>query len=187
MSRSVPRWDDFAPFKHRKKNSVAVDPIQLQLTPELRFLLAYILVLGVIPGPNKPKDSDSFLWPTVQELLRSPRGPGILALSNSMFVLRAYLILVFGDIPAVSMFMKMKGHNGISPCRMCKIIGLWIPGARGTEHYVPLDRSCHPDVKADHQAVKVYDATNLPLRTHDEIITQGKEVEAAPTTAAAGG
>ncbi|KAF7328599.1 hypothetical protein MSAN_02480800 [Mycena sanguinolenta] len=160
------------------------DPRDVAL--ELRFLLAYILVLGVIPGPNKPKDSDSFLWPTVQELLQLAAGVRAFdALSNSMFVLRAYLILVFGDIPAVSMFMKMKGHNGISPCRMCKIIGLWIPGARGTEHYVPLDRSCHPDVKADHQAVKVYDATNLPLRTHDEIITQGKEVEAAPTTAAA--
>ncbi|KAF7341602.1 hypothetical protein MSAN_02057500 [Mycena sanguinolenta] len=179
-------WDGFAPFKRRKKTAWPLILFNYDLPPELRFLLAYILALGVIPGPNKPKDSDSFLWPAVQELLQLTAGVRAFdALSNGMFVLRAYLILVFGDIPAVSMFMKMKGHNGISPCRMCKIIGLRIPGARGTAHYVPLDRSCHPDVKADHQAIKVYDAANLPLRTHDEIITQGKEVEAAPTTAAA--
>ncbi|KAF7358560.1 hypothetical protein MSAN_01194200 [Mycena sanguinolenta] len=161
-------WDGFAPFKRRKKTAWPLILFNYDLPPELRFLLAYILALGVIPGPNKPKDSDSFLWPAVQELLQLAAGVRAFdALSNGMFVLRAYLILVFGDIPAVSMFMKMKGHNGISPCRTCKIVGLRIPGARGTAHYVPLNRSCHPDVKADHQAVK------------------GKEVEAAPTTAAA--
>ncbi|KAF7347089.1 hypothetical protein MVEN_01462900 [Mycena venus] len=162
-------WDGFAPFKR-----------------QLRFLLEYILALGVIPGPNKPKDSDSFLWPAIQELLRLAAGVRAFdVLSGKLFALRAYLILVFGDIPAVSMFMRMKGHNGISPCRMCKIVGLRIPGARGTAHYVPLNRSCHPEVRANRSAIKVYDAGNLPLRTHDEIIAQGKEVEAAATTAQA--
>lgn len=68
---------------------------------------------------------------------------------------------------------------------MCKIIGLRVPGARGTAHYVPLDRSYHPDVQADPDAIAVYDAENLPLRTQDEIISQGKEVEAATTKAQA--
>jgi hypothetical protein len=50
---------------------------------------------------------------------------------------------------------------------------------------VPLDRSCHPDVQADPTAIKKYDPNNLPLRTQQEIISQGKEVEAATTTAEA--
>jgi hypothetical protein len=49
------------------------------------------------------------------------------ALSGKMFLLRGYLILVFGDIPAVSMIMRMSGHNGFSPCRMCKILGVHVP------------------------------------------------------------
>ncbi|KAF7332811.1 hypothetical protein MSAN_02432300 [Mycena sanguinolenta] len=83
------------------------------------------------------------------------------------------------------MFMRMKGHNGVSPCRMCKIIGLRVPDARATTHYVPLDRSCHPEVRRDSAAIQVYDPANLPARSASEIIAQGLEVERAKTKAEA--
>jgi len=38
------------------------------------------------------------------------------AVSLSLFLLHAYLILAFGDIPAMALIMCMKGQNGISPC-----------------------------------------------------------------------
>jgi hypothetical protein len=44
-------------------------------------------------------------------------------------MLHAYLIVIFGDIPAISMIVHMKGHNGISPCHMCKIQGICIPSS----------------------------------------------------------
>jgi hypothetical protein len=100
------------------------------------------LCVGVIPGPKKPKDADSFLWPLVEELLKlelSVSAFDVTAMEK--FALRAYLIMVFGDIPAIAMLMWMKGHNGISPCCMCSITGLRVPSARGSAHYVPLDRS----------------------------------------------
>jgi hypothetical protein len=50
---------------------------------------------------------------------------------------------------------------------------------------VPLDRSSHPSIQGDADAVQVYDAGNLPLRTHSEIVSQGREVETAETTAEA--
>ncbi|KAJ7723195.1 hypothetical protein DFH07DRAFT_871996 [Mycena maculata] len=78
---------------------------------------------------------------------------------GQLFALRAYLILVLGDIPAVSMFMPMKGHNGISPSRMCKIIGLRVPGSSAATHCVPLDLSCHPDVENDLTAVEAAKTT----------------------------
>jgi hypothetical protein len=40
-------------------------------------------------------------------------------------------------------------------------------------------------VQEDAEAVEVYDPENLPLRSHDEIISQGRAVEAATTTAQA--
>ncbi|KAF7349597.1 hypothetical protein MSAN_01685200 [Mycena sanguinolenta] len=79
----------------------------------------------------------------------------------------------------------MKGHNGVSPCRMCKIIGLRVPDARATTHYVPLDRSCHPEVRRDAAAIHIYDPVNLPARSASEIIAQGLEVERAKTKAEA--
>ena len=86
--------------------------------------------------PKKPLDLDSFLWPVIQELLQLEIGVSAFdALLQSIFTLHAYLIVVFGDIPAVSLIMRMKGHNTIVPCRMCEIRGIRKPGAK--THYMP--------------------------------------------------
>ncbi|KAJ3501992.1 hypothetical protein NLJ89_g9087 [Agrocybe chaxingu] len=140
----------------------------------------------LIPGPKKPIDIDSFLWPAIVEFIKLAHGVAAFdILESEMFALRAFLILVFSDIPAVSLLMCMKGHNGFSPCRMCKILGVRIPDSRVTTHYVPHDRSRHPDVKADRTAIKVYDMANLPMRSHTELLAQANEVQQAPTNAAA--
>lgn len=112
------------------------------LPPEVHFWLHHTICLGVIPGPKKPKDFDSFLWPVVKELLELAKGVKAYdVLTSEVFALQAYLILIFGDMPAVSMVMCMKGHNGLFPCCMCMVRGLQIPGANSTTHYVPLERS----------------------------------------------
>lgn len=135
------------------------------LPPKTRFHLENIISLGVIPGPRKPHDSDSFLWAFYQELLQLARGvEAFNALALKMFILQAFLILIFGDIPAISLLMLMKGHNGFSPCCACKILGLHIPGVKVTTHYVPLHRAEHPRVleSEDPATIAVYDARNLP-------------------------
>jgi Transposase family tnp2 len=97
-----------------------------------------IIDLGTIPGPKKPKDADSFLFLVVQKLSQLEQGVVAFdSLLDSLFVMCAYLIRVFGDIPAVSMLMRMKGHNGTPPCHMCKIMG--IRAVREKTLYVPLD------------------------------------------------
>jgi hypothetical protein len=118
----------------------------------------------VIPGPKKPKDFNSFLYLLVEELLTLALGVRAYdACLSELFRLRTYLILIFGDIPAILMAMCMTGHNGFRPCRMCNIQGLQISDIQATTHYVPLDRSRHPDVCNSPSAVKVYDPENLPL------------------------
>ncbi len=175
--------DGFAPWRRRKKSAWPIIAYNLNLPPEIRFHKEFILPLGVVPGPSKPKNFDSFLWPAVQELLEFTVGvPAYDVISSSMFIQHAHVILVSGDIPAVSMVMQMKGHNAIVPCRMCMIRGLRPPGGRGTVHYVPLDRSRHPSVWHGHGTDPPrYDPGNLPLRTHDDFLTQGREVIEAET------
>ncbi|KAF5347394.1 hypothetical protein D9758_011258 [Tetrapyrgos nigripes] len=116
--------DGFAPFKKRSKTAWPIILINYNLPPDVRCHLEHILSLGVIPGPTKPHDWDSFLWPLMEELsqLASDRGvPTVDILESVLFPLRAHIITVFGDIPAMSMVMKMKGHNGKRPCRLCMI------------------------------------------------------------------
>jgi hypothetical protein len=72
--------------------------------------------------------ADSFIYPLVRELLELAIGMSAYdALSRRLFALHAYVITGFGDIPAVSMLMHMKGHNGLCPCRMCSILAIRIP------------------------------------------------------------
>jgi len=92
--------DGFGPFKHRTKTAWPIILFNYNLPPEERFLKKNIISVGVIPGPKKPGDLDSFLWPLVQELLQLELGVSAFdAITVTVFLLRAYLIVVFGDIP----------------------------------------------------------------------------------------
>ena len=164
--------DGFCPFKRRNKAAWPLILFNYNLPPEERFLKKNIISLGSIP--KKPLDLDSFLWPLVQELLQLAIGVSAFdALSREIFLLHAFLIVVFGDIPAVSMIMRMKGHNAIAPCRMCEIRGIRKPGAN--THYVPLDRSSFP---GSHDS---YDPSALPLHDHASFIEQAEMVQSAST------
>ena len=50
------------------------------------------------------------------------------------------------------MIMRMKGHNAISPCRLCNIQGVRIPSSRITTHYTPLNRDHFPGVNPGYEA-----------------------------------
>ena len=176
--------DGFCPFRKRKKTCWPILIYNYNLRPEIRFWIRHILCVGVVPGPYKPKDFDSFLWPLVEELLKLAAGIKAFDLSSDeIFSLRAFLILAFGDIPAVSMIMRMKGHNGLVPCRMCKITALRTPNSRSPGHYVPLHRARHPAVRNNNTVTHVYDPANLPLRTHADFLDTARVVQMAPTTA----
>ncbi|KAF7773523.1 hypothetical protein Agabi119p4_5690 [Agaricus bisporus var. burnettii] len=166
--------DGFAPFKQRNKTCWPIILFNYNLPPDIRFQKQYHLNVGTIPGPKKPWDMDSFLWPLIQELIQLEIGVKAFdAVSKSVFLLHAYLILVFGDIPAIALVMRMKGANGCSPCRVCKIAG--VRGTNSKTYYVPLRRDQVP-----HSNPPRYDPSRLPLRIHNELMDQAREVQSAP-------
>ena len=163
--------DGVAIFKKRSKTSWPIVLFNYNLPPEVRFQKENFISVGVIPGPNKPSDLDSFLYPLVQELLQLEIGVKAFdALTKTLFTLHAYLIVVLGDIPAVSLLMRMKGHNGFSPCRMCKITG--VRKDPKSPYYIPLNRNSSAS----------YDPANLPMRTREGFNNEAKEVQFAINT-----
>ena len=109
--------DGFAPFKQHDKMCWPVILFNYNLPPDICFQKKYCIHLFMIPGPKKPWDWDSFCWPLIQELIQLEIG--VIAfdvISQSTFLLHAYLILAFSDIFAVALIMCMKGQNGLSPC-----------------------------------------------------------------------
>ncbi|EJD41962.1 hypothetical protein AURDEDRAFT_68127 [Auricularia subglabra TFB-10046 SS5] len=97
-------------------------------------------------------------------------------IKRCLFTLRAYLLLGFGDMPAVAKLMCMKGHNALYPCRFCMIRGLRVPDSRAPVHYVPLDRSKHP---GHDPAIPRYDPAALPMRTHADMLATAQAIESA--------
>ena len=116
---------------------------------------------------------DSFLYPLHRELEKLAKGITSLDLrSKEAFLLRVFLILAFGDMPAIAKVIRMKGHNGFCPCRFCEILGVRYPP--GNVYYVPLARF---------DGDESYDVNTLQIRTHERFLNQAEEVINAPTSA----
>jgi hypothetical protein len=119
---------------------------------------------------------DSFLIVLRDELWELSRGVAAFdALHHRVFTLRAFLIRVFGDMPAMAKLMRMKGPNAVYPCRACKIRGVRDAEGGGRTNYVPLHRD-----EGDS-----YDPLDLPRRTHDKFIQEAVHVDMASTDAEA--
>ncbi|KAG8735138.1 hypothetical protein FRC10_010953 [Ceratobasidium sp. 414] len=116
--------DEFSLFKHWRRGLSTAWPIILinyNLPPGIRNHIENVICVGVIPGPKQCKDLNSFLIPLLKELLALEEGvevggffPGEDIAHN--FLLHAFLILGFGDIPAVAKMLLIKAHNAKVPC-----------------------------------------------------------------------
>lgn len=174
--------DGFTLLKRRRRGRSTAWPLMLvnyNLDPTIRNRLENVLCVGVIPGPRQCKDLNSFLVPLVDELLEleggvkcggfSPEGVGY------DFVFHAFILIVFGDIPALSKVLMMKGHNALTPCRACYFQGVLCQLERNSIYYIPL---MHPESQTSFPIHK------LPMRRKDYFELNYQAIEANMTEAA---
>lgn len=158
--------DGFCPFRRRNQTCWPILLFNYNLGPDIRFHMANLLCVGVIPGPKQMTDVDSFLFPLIRDLKTLARGVRAYDIRrDEIFAFHAYLILIFGDIPAMAKLMSMKGHNALCPCRMCTIKGIRIPASRNPIYYVPLRRPSN-----------LYDPLALPLRSQRDFLISATKV-----------
>ena len=151
------------------------------------YKAANFLPLGLSPGPSSPKDMDSFLVPFLDELESLNDGvPAYDAHTESVFTLKAHLVLITGDSPGIAKILHLKGHISKYPCRCCKLKGtpynieyknkdgkekskkqFYFPLAPPTKfppHFPEYDKSIYDECT-------VYsDGNQLPLRTQAEYL-----------------
>ena len=78
--------DGFGPFKCCTKTLWPVILFNYNLPPDEWFHKKNIISAGNIPGPKKPSNLDSFLWPLTQELLQLEIGLSAFdVISNAYF------------------------------------------------------------------------------------------------------
>ena len=154
----------------RQKN-FSVWPVILlnyNLPPKERVKTRTILLLGVVPGPHHPKDMDSFLEPLLQEmaLLRN----GITSFDGytlQNFQLKAHIVSVSGDTPAIAMVMRMKGSNARFPCQFCFMQGEYCSVARHMyyPHYEQFIQTSRSSMLRDMYRVAAADQEDLRKAT----------------------
>jgi len=136
--------------------------IILNLAPDKRYKKVHVCPGGFIPGPNKPKNIDSFLFVGLHHIAALQReGLRIWDASQGrVFLSDLYLLFTTADGPGLVCWDGMVGHSGRNGCRVyCPT-----PGRRkinGTHYYPALLRprgNCAPG--SDHPDI---DAFQLPL------------------------
>ena len=113
----------------------------MDLPPNERYKKHYVLPGGFIPGPNKPKNLDSFLFPGLHHV-RALQNEGLHiwdAFKDRNFVSRLFLALNTADGPAMAYLNGLVGHHGKYGCRLyCPVPGRHKPN--GTHYYPALTK-----------------------------------------------
>ena len=145
------------------------------LPPDLRYKKRLVIPAGFVPGPEKMKDGDSFLFPVLYHISAlQTEGLRIWDSSAQMHIPRSTpFIFVTADGPAMAMISGMVGHSGKFGCHL--YCGL--PGHRRERdgHYYPvmLKPDAYTITGCDHDDVTFSDLKrfqhDISARYHNNI------------------
>jgi hypothetical protein len=129
--------------------------IILDHAPSVRYKKKYVLPGGIIGGPGKPRNPDSYIFPGFHHVAALQKEGLRLwdAALDRVFTSRPFIALGTADGPGMASINGCVGHHGKLACRLyCKMPGRRKP--QGTHYYparfIPNDynqEGCsHPDV-----------------------------------------
>ena len=94
--------------------------IIMDFAPDERYKKKHVLPGGFIPGPNKPKNLDSFLFPGLHHLHALQR-EGLRIWDSSedrLLISNLFLALNTADGPGMAYLNGLVGHHGKYGCRL---------------------------------------------------------------------
>ncbi|KAJ3575685.1 hypothetical protein NP233_g938 [Leucocoprinus birnbaumii] len=125
-------------YEHKASDCWIYVWVVLDMDPSLRYKKRYILPGGFIPGPKKPKNLDSFLFPGLHHISALQKeGLKVWDASKGAVILKHVLILFkTADAPAMALISGQVGHSGAKGCRRyCEVPTRLKPGGN---HYYPV-------------------------------------------------
>lgn len=120
--------DWFNPFGNKqagKSHSVgAIFLVCLNLPDDIRYKPENICLVGIIPGPKEPETHqlNHLLRPLVDELLVLWNRGVLYQLEKSVHVVRAAVIPLVCDLPALRKAAGFAGHHASHFCSFCKLM-----------------------------------------------------------------
>lgn len=99
---------------------------------DYRYLKENLLQIFVTCGEKKPKNIFGYMAPTLKSLLTLQKcGMVVRTAQNESFLVKAFVLAVIGDFPAVAELLLHKTHASVHGCRICTIAGQKFEGRRG--------------------------------------------------------
>ena len=153
--------DWFKPFDRSEYKVSALMMSVINLPRNERFKKRWTMVLGIIPGPTEPKGNvNTFLQPMVEDLLLLWNGIPIT--NSTLKIVKAALLGVSSDMPALRKVSQYLGHKADLGCSRCNFMAerdLTKKGASGKMSY--------------------YTCVAAPDRTNAQVRDQAKEYQSA--------
>ncbi|KIK10591.1 hypothetical protein PISMIDRAFT_20254 [Pisolithus microcarpus 441] len=154
--------------------------IILNLAPDKRYKKIHVCPGGFIPGPNKPKNINSFLFVGLHHLA-ALQCEGLCiwdASEDRFFTLDPYLLFTTADRPGLVCWDGMVGHSGKNGCHVyCPT-----PGRRKNHsmHYYPALLKPHGNcpLGSDHPDINVF---RLPLGSSGDYADNLLQLVSAPS------
>ena len=127
------------------------------LPPNLRYKKRLVIPGAVVPGPNKPGDIDSFLFPSLYHVAALQReGLRIYDASVDSYIARSSPLIIFATADSLggAAMSGMVGHSGKFGCRLyCNMPsrhrtgdGHYFPAMNLPQNYT-VSGCCHPDIQ----------------------------------------
>jgi len=113
-------------YQHKASDCWIYIWVILDYPPDLRYKKKCVLPGGFIPGPNKPKNVDSFLFPGIHHVaaIQKEGLPVWDALDNRILKSSIYFAFGTADTPGMTYLSGLVGHSGAYGCRLyCTIKG----------------------------------------------------------------
>ena len=142
-------------YRHKASDCWIYIWLIFDLAPDQRYIKKSVLCGGFIPGPNKPKIVDSYLFPGLHHLAAlQQEGLKIWdASQDATYSADIFFALGTADGPAMAHLNGLVGHNGKHGCHLyCPVVGRREPGGK---HYYPailkplnynVEGCCHDDI-----------------------------------------
>lgn len=141
--------------------------LNLNVDPSIRYMIEWIIIMFIIPGPHAPGNLESFFYVTFVHMLQATEGIWMYdAYECANFIFKAYMVGFLADMMGSMKVNSSTGPSGVYACRFSKVAGCR-PGIGKRRQYFAITSEY---IAVANPTRDKYDYYMLPMRNEKEFM-----------------